>query len=289
MIIKFLDKQYEVVQKIKSTGFLELYVARDLNGPGQKVYTVACIRDRELIRKLIPITTKKNTSLSFKDLHDSFNADGKYYIIFNYARGQTLQQAMQENNYNLNERLLLMKNIFNQILLLNMPDCFIYEALRKDSIVVDEAMGVRFNYFFTEVDYYGQVEEKNCLRRICELTQELFRKETTEKSSAELAEFIRNIEREKFENIWDCYEAFDNIYDRLKLKSENHEIKPKRLWWKAWEGLKKKVPALKAMLAVFVILAAGVYLLLHLPNPVLSEDGISFQKIGTLEIEEQGK
>ena len=58
-----------------------------------------------------------------------------------------------------------------------MPECFIYEVLRKDNIVVDQALGVRFNYFFTEVDYYWQVTSKNCLHRINELVQELFQKE----------------------------------------------------------------------------------------------------------------
>lgn len=289
MIIKFLDKQYEVIQKIKGTDFLDLYVADDLNQAERKPYTIACVKDSELIKKLIPITTKKNTSLSFKDLHDSFNADGKYYIVFNYAGGRTFRQAMQENDYHLPERLLLMKNIMNQILILNMPDCFIYEALRKDSIVVDDAMGIRFNYFFTEVDYYGQVNEKSCLRRIGELVQELFQKELTGKSSAELTEFHKNLVRERYEDMWECYEAFNNIYDRLKLQSEKHEVRPKRVWWRAWDGIKKRVPALKAMFAVFIVLISGAFLLLHLPNPVLSEDGISFQRIGTLEIREQNE
>ena len=41
-----------------------------------------------------------------------------------------------------------------------MPECFLYEILRKDNIVVDDALSVRFNYFFTEVDYYWKVQEK---------------------------------------------------------------------------------------------------------------------------------
>lgn len=287
MLIKFLDKRYEVVQKIKATDTLDLYVAKDLTDAEQKIYTVACIKDPELARKLILVTTKKNTSLAFKDLHESFNADGKYYIVFFYAQGETLQRAMRENSYHLKERLLLMKNIFGQILLLDMPECFIYEVLRKDNIVVDEALAVRFNYFFTEVDYYWQVEEKNCLRRISELVLELFQKELTEKSSRTLSEFSRDLEQGRFSDIWDCYEAYNDIYDNLTWKSEREELRPGRIWWRAWDAFKKKVPALKSMLAVLLILASGAYLLLHLPNPVLSEDGITFWQIGTLEIQEQ--
>lgn len=287
MIIRFLDKQYEVLLKIKSTDFLDLCIAKDLKGPD--LYTVARVKDRELIRQLIPLTNRKNALYTFQDLHDSFNADGNYYILFHHARGQTLQQAMQENAYHLKERLLLMKNILSRIFILNMPDCFLYEALRKDSIVVDEAMGVRFNYFFTEVDYYGQVGERHCLRRICDLVQELFCREAVEKSAPELEEFVRNLEKERFESIWDCYAAFDSLYDRLRQKSEDHGLRPRRIWWRAWDWLKEKAAVIKATLAVALILAAGAYLLFHLPNPVLSEDGIAFQKIGTLEIEEQIK
>lgn len=286
MLIKFPDKRYEVIQNIKATGTLQLYIARDLNAPGQEIYTIACVSDSELIKKLILVTTKKNTSIAFKDLHDCFNSDGKYYIVFEYARGKTLQQALQENDYNLQERLLLMKNIFAQMFLLDMPDCFIYEVLRKDSIVVDDALNIRFNYFFTEVDYYWQVDEKNCIRRISDLVQELFRREITGKSSVELTDFARDMEEDEYIYLWDCYEAFDEIYEQLLQQSERHEIRPKRIWWRAWEWLKQKLPVIKSTIAAALILAAGLYLLLHLPNPVLSEDGISFQQIGTLEIKE---
>lgn len=287
MLIKFLDKRYEVIQKIKATDALELYVAKDLTDAEQKNYTVACIKDHELARKLILVTTKRNTSLAFKDLHESFNADGNYYIVFSYAQGETLQRAQRSNTYNLEERLALMKNIFGQILLLDMPDCFIYEALRKDSIVVDEALSVRFNYFFTEVDYYWQVDEKNCLRRISDLVLELFQKELTEKRSRELAEFSRNLDEGRFTDIWDCYEAYNDVYENITWKNERQELRPGRLWWRAWEAFKKKIPVIRSMLAVLLILACGAYLLLHLPNPVLSEDGITFRQIGTLEIQEQ--
>lgn len=286
MLIKFPDKRYEVIQKMKMTASLQLYLARDLNSPGQEVYTIACVSGSGLIKKLILVTTRKNTSISFKDLHDCFNAEGKYYIVFEYAQGKTLQQALQENDYNLQERLLLMKNIFARMFLLDMPDCFIYEVLRKDSIVVDEALNVRFNYFFTEMDYYWQVDERNCLRRISDLVQEMFRKELTGKSSLELMDFAWDLEQEEYLYLWDCYEAFDGIYGQLLRQSEKHEIRPGRIWWRAWDWLKEKLPVIRSGIAAVLILAAGLYLLLHLPNPVLSEEGIAFERIGTLEIRE---
>lgn len=286
MLIKFPDKRYEVIQKMKMTASLQLYLARDLNSPGQEVYTIACVSGSGLIKKLILVTTRKNTSIAFKDLHDCFNAEGKYYIVFEYAQGKTLQQALQENDYNLQERLLLMKNIFARMFLLDMPDCFIYEVLRKDSIVVDEALNVRFNYFFTEMDYYWQVDERNCLRRISDLVQEMFRKELTGKSSLELMDFAWDLEQEEYLYLWDCYEAFDGIYGQLLRQSEKHEIRPGRIWWRAWDWLKEKLPVIRSGIAAVLILAAGLYLLLHLPNPVLSEEGIAFEHIGTLEIRE---
>lgn len=286
MLIKFPDKRYEVIQKMKMTASLQLYLARDLNSPGQEVYTIACVSGSGLIKKLILVTTRKNTSIAFKDLHDCFNAEGKYYIVFEYAQGKTLQQALQENDYNLQERLLLMKNIFARMFLLDMPDCFIYEVLRKDSIVVDEALNVRFNYFFTEMDYYWQVDERNCLRRISDLVQEMFRKELTGKSSLELMDFAWDLEQEEYLYLWDCYEAFDGIYGQLLQQSEKHEIRPGRIWWRAWDWLKEKLPVIRSGIAAVLILAAGLYLLLHLPNPVLSEEGIAFERIGTLEIRE---
>ena len=290
MVIKFQNKQYEMISKIKTTGSgaIELYAASDAGVEGVK-YTIACVNDLELARKLVPVTTKANINFSFKDLYASFNADGRYYVVFNHASGKTLQQVIERGNCSLQERLLLLKNIFAQIFLLNMPECFLYEVLRKDNIVVDDALSVRFNYFFTEVDYYWKVEEKDCINRVSGLVQELFARELEQKSSRELTKFARDMREGHFGYLWDCYVAYDNIYEVVLTKSERQEIQPRRIWWRAWEKLKQIFPKIRAALAAALILSAALYLLLTLPNPMISDNGISFGQIGTLEIEEQSK
>ncbi len=289
MVIKFQDKQYELISKIKTmgSGNIELYAACDATKRESARYTVACVNDMELARKLVPVTTKNNTSCTFKDLHDSFNADGRYYIVFRHADGKSLQQAMDRGNYHLQERLLLMKNIYAQIFLLNMPECFLYEVLRKDNIVVDDDLGIRFNYYFTEVDYYWKVQEKDCMNRMTGLVHELFARELEQKSSRELMKYARDMEEGRFAYLWDCYVAYDNIYETVLAKSEQQEIKPGRIWWRAWEGMKKLFPTVRTVLAVALIASAAIYLLLTLPNPVLSDKGVTFNRIGTLEINGQ--
>jgi hypothetical protein len=289
MVIKFQDKQYELISKIKTmgSGNIELYAACDATKRESARYTVACVNDMELARKLVPVTTKNNTSCTFKDLHDSFNADGRYYIVFRHADGKSLQQAMDRGNYHLQERLLLMKNIYAQIFLLNMPECFLYEVLRKDNIVVDDDLGIRFNYYFTEVDYYWKLQEKDCMNRMTGLVHELFARELEQKSSRELMKYARDMEEGRFAYLWDCYVAYDNIYETVLAKSEQQEIKPGRIWWRAWEGMKKLFPTVRTVLAVALIASAAIYLLLTLPNPVLSDKGVTFKRIGTLEINGQ--
>ena len=286
MVIKFQDKQYELISKIKTmgSGNIELYAACDATKREGARYTVACVNDMELARKLVPVTTKNNTICTIKDLYDSFNADVRYYIFFSHADGRSLQQAMDKGNYRLQERLLLMKNIYAQIFLLNMPECFLYEVLRKDNIVVDDDLGIRFNYYFTEVDYYWKVQEKDCMNRMTGLVYELFARELEQKSSRELMKYARDMEEGRFAYLWDCYVAYDNIYETVLTKSEQQEIKPGRIWWRAWEGMKKLFPTVRTVLAVALIASAAIYLLLTLPNPVLSDKGVTFNRIGTLEI-----
>lgn len=266
------------------SGNIELFAACDAAKREGARYTIACVNDMELARKLVPVTTKNNTSCTFKDLHDSFNADGRYYIVFSHADGRSLQQAMDKGNYSLQERLLLIKNIYAQIFLLNMPECFLYEVLRKDNIVVDDDLGIRFNYYFTEVDYYWMVQEKDCMIRMAGLVHELFARELEQKSSRELMKYARDMEEGRFAYLWDCYVAYDNIYETVLAKSEKQEIKPGRIWWRAWEGMKKIFPKVRTVLAVALIASAAIYLLLTLPNPVLSDKGVTFDRIGTLEI-----
>lgn len=289
MVIKFQDKQYELISKIKTTGSgnIELYAACDTAKREGTRYTIACVNDMELARKLVPVTTKNNINCTFKDLHDSFNADGRYYIVFSHADGRSLQQVMDKGNYSLQERLLLIKNIYAQIFLLNMPDCFLYEVLRKDNIVVDDDLGIRFNYYFTEVDYYWMVQEKDCMNRMAGLVHELFARELEQKSSRELMKYARDMEEGRFAYLWDCYVAYDNIYETVLAKSEKQEIKPGRIWWRAWEGIKKIFPKVRTALAVALIASAAIYLLLTLPNPVLSDKGVTFDSIGTLDINEK--
>lgn len=288
MVIKYQDKQYELISKIKTSGSgaIELYTASEAGNQDMR-YTIACVSDMELARKLVPVTTRANINYTFKDLYASFNADGRYCVVFGYAGGKTLQQVIERGNCSLQERLLLMKNIFAQIFLLNMPECFLYEILRKDNIVVDDDLGVRFNYFFTEVDYYWKVQEKDCVGRVSGLVQEMFAWELEQKSSRELTKFARDLEDGRFAYLWDCYVAYDNIYESVLTKSERQELRPQRFWWRAWEWFKKIFPKLKAMLAAALIILSAAYLLLTLPNPVMSDNGVTFQQIGTLEILEQ--
>ncbi|WP_288174595.1 hypothetical protein [Sporofaciens musculi] len=289
MIIKFQDMQYELISKIKTTvsGNIDLYLACDVKRREEGLYTVACVRDMEIARKLIMVTTKQNVSLSFRDLHASFNADGKYYVIFNYAQGRTLQQALEDGKFNLRERLQIMKNIFAQIFLLNMPECFLYEALRKENIIVDDSLGVRFNYFFTEIDYYWQVQEKELMNRVNGLVHELFARELEKKSSRELMEFALDLDEGCYGYLWDCYVAYDEVYETVLAKTEQREPEPGRIWWRAWEKLKKFFPTIRTALAAALIVSAAIYLLWNLPNPALTDNGVTFGQIGTLEIKEK--
>lgn len=291
MVIKFQDTQYELISKIKTacSGDIDLYAACEASRQDSTIYTVACINDMELARKLIPVTTKKNINYTFKDLHASFNADGRYYIVFSHAKGKTLQQALEKGNYSLQERLLLMKNIYARIFLLNMPECFLYEVLRKDNIVVDDDLSVHFNYFFTDIDYYWKVQERDCMNRVNGLVYELFAREIEQKSSRELMKYARDMAEGRFAYLWDCYVAYDNIYESVLTKSEQQQLKPGRIWWRAWESLKKVFPKVRTVLAAALIVSAAAYLLFTLPNPVLSDKGVSFPQIGTLDIKERAK
>lgn len=288
MVIKFQNMQFELISKIKTTvsGNIDLYLGCDAKCREDGLYTVACVRDMELARKLIPMTTKQNVSLSFRDLHASFNADGRYYVIFHYADGRTLQQALEEGNFHLRERLLILKNIFAQIFLLNMPECFLYEALRKENMVVDDSLGVHFNYFFTEIEYYWQVQEKDLLNRVNGLVHELFARELTQKSSRELMEFAEDLDEGRYGYLWDCYVDYDEVYETVLAKTEQRELEPRRFWWRAWEKCKKVFPTVRTVLAAALIISAAIYLLWNLPNPAVSDNGVSFGQIGTLKIKE---
>ena len=54
MVIKFQNRQYELISKIKTTGSgaIQLYTASDAGVEGVK-YTIACVSDLELARKLV--------------------------------------------------------------------------------------------------------------------------------------------------------------------------------------------------------------------------------------------
>ena len=288
MVIKFQNMQFELISKIKTTvsGNIDLYLGCDADRREDGLYPVACVRDMELARKLIPMTTKQNVSLSFRDLYASFNADGRYYIIFHYASGRTLQQALDEGKFHLRERLLVLKNIFAQIFLLNMPECFVYEALRKENMVIDDSLGVHFNYFFTEIEYYWQIQEKDLLNRVNGLVHELFAKELEQKSSRELMEFAKELDEGRYGYLWDCYVDYDEVFETVLAKTEQRELEPRRFWWIAWERLKKIFPTVRTVLAAALIVSAAVYLLWNLPNPAVSDNGVSFGQIGTLEIKE---
>ena len=114
----------------------------------------------------------------------------------------------------------------------------------------------------------------------------MFARELEQKKSRDLAEFVMDLDEGRYGYLWDCYVAYDEVYETILEKTEQRELEPGRFWWRAWERFKKMLPTVRTVLAAALIVSAAIYLLWSLPNPAVSDNGVSFGQIGTLKIKE---
>ena len=166
MMIQSLEKKYIVIKYSFSDSNVERYICQEETG-GEK-YTIVRVKNRQWIAKAVEFLMHQRENSHFTDFTSCFFSDECLYVVMRYAEGISLEEKLQNEVSSLEERLAVGKGILERILILNMPDYFLKDCLKAESIILSASLEVSFQYELLNIADYERVQfwqVQSCLLR----------------------------------------------------------------------------------------------------------------------------
>lgn len=285
MMIQTLGRKYNVIRYVYSDSNTERYICME-EEEGTN-YTVIRIKNRMWIMRTMEFLMRQMENHAFTDFVSCF-ASGEYmHVVMKYAEGIPLKGKLQDENCPLEERMAIGKAILDKIMLLNMPDYFLQDCLKQESIIVSPALEINFRYCLSDINQYGRVQFRDvqiCLRRLFEA---LFGWEMDRRVLAPASRFCSLLKRGEYQDILAVYADYGAICREIGDIPAVELATPRTRGFLAWERIKRCFAPVKKILFLLVMLCA-VFFLVYSVYESMQEGGRKelFEYIGTLEIKD---
>ncbi len=287
MLIQSLEQTFTVIQLRGTTDVSESYLCRDYDQQNPSDYMLVKIKDQDFAQKLIPIFLQIQQERTFLDFVGSFTQEDTLYAAFHSSDFPTLAQKMERENCGLSERLEIVKNLWDKMILYKMPLYFQQHIFSMDRVCVSSALEIGFRYELQDFNNYFEVEPEQVIHALWYFLQELFSQELQQHSCMELERFCNRLVGFTG-SLEDLYQDFAELYHQLQ-GNQGQASPPQRdgTPFRLWEIVKRIARLLKPVLAAIVLIAIVIYLIFMLNTDQSPVDGAGkFDFIGTVEIVE---
>lgn len=283
MIIQTLEKKYTVIKYIFSDRDTERYICREEGG--REKYTVVCVKNRMWIRRAMKFLVQQMESRSFTDFVSCFFSGECFYAVMKYAEGTSLRRKLKVENCSLRERMAVGKNILERLMILNMPDYFLQDCLKPETVIVSPSLAVNFQYELSQIGDYGKADfsqVQNCLKK---LFAGVFSKELEKEMLPPVRSFCDALAMGKYQDILEVYTEYGITCKAVSELPPEELILPKTWGFRMWERITGLFAPLKKICA-FLLMLLAVFLLIY-SVCVSMETGSEkkvFHSVGTLKI-----
>ena len=286
MIVRTLERQFVVLQVLRSEENEEICVCQDPEDEGGGLYTLARFRSPALNRYLLPMLAREKLNTAFEDYLGVFSRDGEVYARFRYTDAPLLTDRLARGDFSFRERLEIGGNLLERVTLLNMPPALQFQALRDGNVTVDDALRVRFNYVLESMDNCFNADIGFVCVRVNELLQKLFARELSARSLPELEEYLKLLEQTRFQSYLEIYAGYDRVRKALLERTLTGPAEPRTWLFRLWARLKKLTRFVRPVLGGLVLVAAFCYLVYTLLLPAQPKGTpVLFDSIGTVEMQ----
>ena len=206
-------------------------------------------------------------------------------LVFAYPQGEELQKKLSGEYTGLPERLAIVKNILERIILQGMPCYFACRCLKKEAIRVKRSLDVSFFYDTAGAERGKDFGMKEVQEVFAGLLAWIFEEELRKKTVSPLEEFLEELTQSLFEDYMELYRRFEEVREQLLALPPEELAMPKTWIFRFWDRLKKIFKPLKKLIALVLLIAALVYMIWTIRTA--SEPAASMQlmnQIGTLNI-----
>jgi hypothetical protein len=223
---------------------------------------------------------------SFTDFYDCFSKDGFLYLVFLHNDYPLLVKKLDNERCELKERLEIGKMLLEHILMLNMPDFILYDALSESGVTVSPALEVQFNYSLTSIRQYQTIGIAEVKKRIGILFTHLFEYELKKEASVDIEDFIEELKELEFKNYFEIFKKYEALYEKLSAGDLIQKIKPHTFLFRLWDRIKGLGKYVKPLVSAAIVLLIAGYLIYSILNKKVDEATVfNFEQIGTVTID----
>ncbi|QHI72596.1 hypothetical protein [Aminipila terrae] len=288
MIIQSLERGFAVIKIVESQRDMDILICKDLLEDQESRYMLISIKNPDLIYKSMPFFTEQTENNSFSDLVECFSQNGNFYIVFKYKEKERLYEKIETEVYSLREKLEIIRNMFSEITLQDMPAAIQYEGLQRRNLLLDDSLSVFFNYDLREIKAYSIMPESRMQTEAAAVLRTVFDVEIEAKSVKVLEDFITTLEIGGYKKYIDIYQEYDKVYQEILHNLEEDKVQPQGFLFRLWEKMKlfwrKAKPAFLILVVGIVFIYMFYNALKPQPLPASAKD---IKQIGTVMIEEE--
>lgn len=283
MIIQTLGKKYVVVKCYFSNSHMAHFLCREETS-GERCCVIT-IKDKEWIENTMGFLMKTAENLAFVDFQFCFSSEEFVHLVFSYAAGATLQEKMTREASSLEERMIIGKNLLERLMMLKMPDYFMQDCLKPESIVIQSDLDIFFQYELHNIAEYHKVQFSHVCVQLCKVFEFVFQKELKKKQIPLLKNFLTQLRKGTWADLMGIYTEYMQICEKIKKMTPEELAQPKTWAFLSWDRVWRYAGVVKKFLAVLLVLAA-VFYLGHTVHRSMKKPEIkkSFDYIGTLDL-----
>lgn len=290
MRIQTLNRNYEILQRAKSSERMEILIAMDVNDPGEGKCMLLVFKEERDIHRFIPFCESQKANLPFDDFLDYFPRDGFLYMVLRYHPWDTLEKRLEGEMLHLGERLEIIRSLFQQMVFKHLPLYLQYEALSRENLLVDKNQTVSFHYFLREPDRFESVCQEHIWSRISMILREVFSLELENHSCPSLEIFLKRVEKQEVSGYMELLNQYETVYQELMALQEENLLKPQSFGFRLWGRIRKLFQYLTGVLFLVVVVVLLWYLIKTIRNPEYQAgEVINYQSIGTQRIVSPGE
>lgn len=281
MIIKGLEKSYEVLCLYERNQYLERYRCLELLRKSE-VFLLRIV-DKAWIAGIISYFMKEVKNKKFTEFEECFLCESALCLVFSRCRGISLCRKLEGEFPVLKERTAMFAAILERLTMQNMNHYFAWDCLKPECIFLTDGLSVSFSHHLNNPTEYVRYDFHDVRVRILELYRTIFQSELKNKTVPALNKFETELEQK---DGYDGYMKLYQVFSQVKKQTERGEQERTD---KRHTGLGRILKPLKIIVFLFLLLLSITYLIYNIRlTQYAGEKQSIFKSIGTVNMPEEG-
>lgn len=282
MVIHGMGQEYSVIYRRQTEQDFEILICEE----GDRQFTLLRFCKAEDIHWLLEQNLlEQEISGNFEDYVGSFLWQGSLIMAFVRKDGTALSQWLDREKPTLSQRLAAGRHLLERLLLLNMPEYLLGSILNAECILVTEQQGIVLRYEPEVLISKNRKPEQRLQSLFYQIFSRLFQEEAGEHRCKEISDFLEQVRKEAYQDIFHIYQGYDWLQDSIAGREDSFR---RPGWRERLDRLGEGVKNAGERMLVPVLLVAGMAVLIYgICHPEKEEaEEFLFEQIGTLEIQE---